>query len=244
MKCPNCEFIDKDEAFGDPATCPKCGAIYEKALKVRELKDKITTKKAAKDDRRVAWASRKVRFWKRVRAILERRKERKERCAKTRPQALYTKDGAQIEIRVIKSGGGCLRPLLMFFAVVFAIALARESYESYRGYTARSGSPEAEVEHARVSTEREIKAAASRARAEVQWLAKKGIKQVLHDPYTAKFRNQRGACGEVNSKNLFGAYTGYKRFIYAGPGMEIIRGGPNITDEQFEQAWMQICPDK
>lgn len=41
MKCPNCDFIDKDEAFGEPSTCPKCGAIYEKALKVRRLKDKL-----------------------------------------------------------------------------------------------------------------------------------------------------------------------------------------------------------
>lgn len=38
MKCPNCDFIDKDEAFGEPATCPKCGAIYEKALRIREIK--------------------------------------------------------------------------------------------------------------------------------------------------------------------------------------------------------------
>ena len=40
MKCPNCDFIEKDEAFGDPATCPKCGAIYEKALKIRADKDR------------------------------------------------------------------------------------------------------------------------------------------------------------------------------------------------------------
>lgn len=40
MKCPNCDFIDKDEAFGEPATCPKCGAIYEKALRIRESKER------------------------------------------------------------------------------------------------------------------------------------------------------------------------------------------------------------
>lgn len=40
MKCPNCDFIDKDEAFGDPAVCPKCGAIYEKALKIKADKDR------------------------------------------------------------------------------------------------------------------------------------------------------------------------------------------------------------
>lgn len=47
MKCPNCDFIEKDEVFGDPATCPKCGAIYEKALRIKadrerkELYEKI-----------------------------------------------------------------------------------------------------------------------------------------------------------------------------------------------------------
>lgn len=40
MKCPNCDFIEKDEAFGDPATCPKCGAIYEKALRIRANKER------------------------------------------------------------------------------------------------------------------------------------------------------------------------------------------------------------
>lgn len=39
MKCPNCDFIEKDEAFGQPPTCPKCGAIYEKARRLRELKE-------------------------------------------------------------------------------------------------------------------------------------------------------------------------------------------------------------
>lgn len=40
MKCPNCDFIDKDEAFGDPAKCPKCGAIYEKALRIKADKER------------------------------------------------------------------------------------------------------------------------------------------------------------------------------------------------------------
>lgn len=48
MKCPNCDFIDKDEAFGDPATCPKCGAIYEKALRVRQLRDQVDAQRSAK----------------------------------------------------------------------------------------------------------------------------------------------------------------------------------------------------
>lgn len=47
MKCPNCDFIDKDEAFGDPATCPKCEAIYEKALRTRALREEFESQRAA-----------------------------------------------------------------------------------------------------------------------------------------------------------------------------------------------------
>lgn len=39
MKCPNCDFIERDEAFGNPPTCPKCGAVYAKALRARQLKE-------------------------------------------------------------------------------------------------------------------------------------------------------------------------------------------------------------
>lgn len=46
MMCPNCNFIEKDEVFGDPATCPKCGAIYEKALRVKALRDKLEREQA------------------------------------------------------------------------------------------------------------------------------------------------------------------------------------------------------
>lgn len=48
MKCPNCDFVDTDEAFGKPATCPSCGAIYEKALVVRALRDEQEADRKAK----------------------------------------------------------------------------------------------------------------------------------------------------------------------------------------------------
>lgn len=41
----------------------------------------------------------------------------------------------------------------------------------------------------------------------------------LRDPSSAQFRNIRGTgesyCGEVNGKNGFGAYAGFRRFIYS-----------------------------
>lgn len=46
MKCPNCDFIEKDEAFGDPAICPKCGAVYEKALRAKAFRDKFEREQA------------------------------------------------------------------------------------------------------------------------------------------------------------------------------------------------------
>lgn len=40
------------------------------------------------------------------------------------------------------------------------------------------------------------------------------IKAEAFDPDSAKFRNQKGNCGEVNAKNKFGGYVGFKRYIY------------------------------
>ena len=45
MKCPNCDFIERDELWGEPATCPKCSAIYEKALRTKELRAQLAGKK-------------------------------------------------------------------------------------------------------------------------------------------------------------------------------------------------------
>ncbi len=76
MKCPNCDFIDKDEAFGEPSTCPKCGAIYEKALRVRELRDQLVAKKAAKKPVELASETPKRRLSNAANAVAEGRKTR------------------------------------------------------------------------------------------------------------------------------------------------------------------------
>lgn len=81
MKCPNCDFIDKDEAFGDPATCPKCGAIYEKALRVRELRDQMAAKKAAKKPVELASEAPKIRLANAANAVAEGRKARETAAA-------------------------------------------------------------------------------------------------------------------------------------------------------------------
>lgn len=63
------------------------------------------------------------------------------------------------------------------------------------------------------------------------------IKQKLKDPDSAKFRNQKGACGEVNAKNDQGEYTGFKKYVLV---KEIV-----IMDDDgstmFESQWEKHC---
>lgn len=86
------------------------------------------------------------------------------------------------------------------------------------------------------------------------WIAKgqDAVVAKLKDPGSAQFRNaffhlakSKGqytpiSCGEVNSKNGFGGYSGYQRYISAG--------SPDLTflEEEmpeFEKAWQQLCVD-
>lgn len=40
------------------------------------------------------------------------------------------------------------------------------------------------------------------------------VKEMSFDPTAVQFRNQKGNCGEVNGKNRYGGYTGFKKYIY------------------------------
>jgi len=62
---------------------------------------------------------------------------------------------------------------------------------------------------------------------------------ILKDPDSADIRNHNGNCGEVNSKNGFGGYTGYKRFIACTAIVAI--EGENMDSDEFQKAWNQIC---
>lgn len=66
----------------------------------------------------------------------------------------------------------------------------------------------------------------------------------LKDPDSAKFRGQFiGAsgipCGEVNSKNGFGGYTGHKRYMASGGGVVFIEG--ELAADEFDKAWSKFC---
>jgi len=72
-------------------------------------------------------------------------------------------------------------------------------------------------------------------------LAREKIMDRIKDPDSAQFRNQRGGCGEVNAKNSFGAYTGFKRFMVSGGDMAFIDGDPALADGAFDEAWRTLC---
>lgn len=81
------------------------------------------------------------------------------------------------------------------------------------------------------------------------WLSrgKAAAKAKLKDPSSAQFRNvyfHEGAdgipmtCGEVNSKNSFGGYGGYQRFVSAGKS-ELTFLEEEVAD--FSNVWNRLC---
>lgn len=83
---------------------------------------------------------------------------------------------------------------------------------------------------------------------ERRWILKgqEAIKAKLKDPESAKFKNvffsRSGdipmTCGQVNSKNGFGGYTGFQRFISAGsPDTSFLES--EVGD--FYKIWGKYC---
>ena len=71
--------------------------------------------------------------------------------------------------------------------------------------------------------------------------AQESVKALLKDPSSAEFRNINGMCGEVNSKNSFGAYTGFVRFI-GTPDITVIEGeNPQVDQATFNEVWKKMC---
>lgn len=70
--------------------------------------------------------------------------------------------------------------------------------------------------------------------------AKVFVANGLKDPDSAKFRNVKvkwgNVCGEVNAKNSYGGYVGYRRF-YAIDGTDLHMEGSNFIEEQ----WTTFC---
>ena len=98
------------------------------------------------------------------------------------------------------------------------------------------------------TADRKATAISSDAREKI-WMSrgKAAVKAQLKDPSSAQFRNiyfHRGAdgipmtCGEVNSKNSFGAYGGYQKFVSAGKS-ELTFLEEEVAD--FSNVWNSLC---
>ncbi|QFU25272.1 hypothetical protein FS418_11180 [Shewanella sp. YLB-09] len=83
----------------------------------------------------------------------------------------------------------------------------------------------------------------------IAWMdkGKNAVKQRLKDPNSAEFRNvyfHRGSdnipvtCGEVNSKNSFGGYGGFQKFVSGGT-LELSILQNEVSD--FSVTWKQLC---
>lgn len=91
---------------------------------------------------------------------------------------------------------------------------------------------------------------------------KAGLTREFKDPGSAQYRNlilsgKSGVyslCGEVNGKNSYGAYVGFRRFFISGtaspggpfeaiPSMKHIEA-PRNDYGMMEQVWPKFCADK
>lgn len=69
---------------------------------------------------------------------------------------------------------------------------------------------------------------------------KAGVAAEFRDPSSAQFRNIKegteATCGEVNAKNAFGAYTGFREFAYRG-GITLFepKESPSFNTQQLTQ---------
>ena len=75
----------------------------------------------------------------------------------------------------------------------------------------------------------------------VSSFSEKVVKLDLIDPTSAEFTNQKGFCGEVNSKNRMGGYVGKVRYIVIDPKTVLFENENNIANQQFAIAWSEVC---
>lgn len=75
--------------------------------------------------------------------------------------------------------------------------------------------------------------------------AEEKVRALLKDPQSAQFQNQKGNCGEVNSKNSFGGYVGFTRYVYY-PNKDIVFIESDAKDslttpEVMDVLWKSDC---
>ena len=62
----------------------------------------------------------------------------------------------------------------------------------------------------------------------------------LKDPNSAQFKNIKGVCGEVNAKNSFGGYIGFKEF-YISSGEPVFYDDDIDDPQSFTRGWVAHC---
>ncbi|TAN27273.1 MAG: hypothetical protein EPN31_12115 [Castellaniella sp.] len=75
----------------------------------------------------------------------------------------------------------------------------------------------------------------------LQRLVRSYVSAMMKDPGSSEFRNQYGVCGEVNAKNSFGAYTGYRRFVAKSERMVFLEGNSALSAADFGTLWAEAC---
>jgi hypothetical protein len=84
---------------------------------------------------------------------------------------------------------------------------------------------------------------------ELAWndMGQNAIRAKLKDPDSAQFKNvtffdgsgKPITCGEVNSKNGFGGYGGFERFIAAGDVITVMES--EMAKGEMDKTWAQFC---
>ena len=76
-------------------------------------------------------------------------------------------------------------------------------------------------------------------------VAMQKVKDGLLDSDSAKFKNQKGNCGEVNAKNRMGGYTGFARYIYFPEDKTVIIESDAkdsiFTPQIVDGLWLSKC---
>lgn len=74
--------------------------------------------------------------------------------------------------------------------------------------------------------------------------SQKAVLSTLKDPDSAQFQNIKGYCGEVNSKNSYGGYVGFKRYVSID-GTVLLEDSEGVEPETFAIIWEAHCtPNK
>jgi len=143
-----------------------------------------------------------------------------------------------------KKTSGCASVFVVFLLLLILVAVVAPDTPSSSSKSTTSAA----------AAQPGAKAAESRADRETRefvWMerGKDAAKAKLKDPDSAKFRNvyfHQGksgvplTCGEVNSRNSFGGYGGFQKFISAGSA-DLTFLQEQMDASEFAKAWNKMC---